>query len=97
MYQLSDGITRKFTDSIDLDDWEIETENGWKPLVSIHKTVPYQVWRFETESGLWFEGADNHIVIQENGNQCFIKDLIPYQSQVKTKNRNRFSHFSSKS
>lgn len=93
MRQLSDEITRKFTDSIDLDEWEIETEDGWKPLISINKTIPYSVWRLETKKGLWFEGADDHIVILENGEQCFIKDLVPGQSSVTTKSRSRFGHF----
>ena len=85
MRQLSDEITRKFTDSIDLDEWEIETDDGWKPLISINKTIPYSVWRLETKKGLWLEGADDHIVILENGEQCFIKDLIPNQSSIITK------------
>ena len=50
MSRLSDSIERKFIDSINLDDWEIETDTGWEPLKSINKTIPYEMWRFETEN-----------------------------------------------
>lgn len=63
MYNLSDTVDRKFTDSISLEDWEIETDTGWEPLAAIHKTIPYSVWRLETHCGHWLECADNHIVI----------------------------------
>lgn len=61
--QPSDTVERKFTDSISLDEWEIETDTGWEPLSAIHKTIPYSVWRIETFDGHWLECADNHIVI----------------------------------
>jgi len=49
---ISNEVIRKFTDSIDLNDWEIDTDTGWEPLASINKTVPYSVWEIETENGL---------------------------------------------
>lgn len=71
MFKLSNNVERKFIDSIDLEDWEIDTETGWEPLTTIHKTIPYSMWRFETEDGLWLEGADNHIVILEDRIRMF--------------------------
>lgn len=84
MSTLSNTIERKFQDSVPLDDWEIETEQGWKDLTSIHQTISYTVYRIELENGLFLEGADNHIVILSTGEECFIKDLIPNNSYVKT-------------
>lgn len=84
MSSLSNTIERKFTDSISLDDWEIETDSGWEDLSAIHLTVPYLVYEIRLENGMFLKGADNHIVILENGEECFLKDLIPNQSVVKT-------------
>lgn len=82
---LSDSIERKFIESIELDDWEIETDTGWKELSRINKTIEYEVYRAEFEDGLFLEGADTHIVIMENGEQCFIKNLMNTNLRVKTK------------
>jgi hypothetical protein len=79
-------LDKKFTDSMYLDNWEISTDTGWKRLKAVHKTIPYSVWRIETESGLWLEGADHHIVILDNHKQCFIENLIPNKSKIITKN-----------
>ena len=49
--QKSDSIERKFVDSIDLDEWEIETDSGWQDISAIHKTVEYQIHIIKTESG----------------------------------------------
>ncbi len=83
---LSDEIERKFIDTIDVDDWEIETDTGWEDVSSISKTIPYEVWRIETENGLILGAADDHIVFDHNFNQVFIKDLIPNESRIITKN-----------
>lgn len=77
MHQLSNTVDRKFTEIIDLDDWEIETPSGWKDLISIMQTVEYDVWRVEFEDGLWIEGADDHILMKVDDSECFIKDLVP--------------------
>lgn len=78
MHQLSDTITRKFTDVIDLDDWEIETPDGWEDISQIMQTVEYDVWRIEFEDGLWIECADDHILIRSDGSEIFAKNLKPY-------------------
>lgn len=77
MHQLSSTVDRKFTEIIDLNDWEIETPSGWKDLISIMQTVEYDVWRVEFEDGLWIEGADDHILMKVDDSECFIKDLVP--------------------
>lgn len=76
MYQLSDTITRKFTDVIPLgDEWEIMTDTGWEPLDDIKQTVEYDVWQLELENGMTLECADDHIVFDELGEEIFVKDL----------------------
>lgn len=71
---LSEQIERKFVESYNIDDWEIETEDGWKPITSIHKTIKYDVWELKTEFHE-LRCADDHIVIVEGFQQKFVKDL----------------------
>lgn len=86
MYKLSDNIERKFIESIDISDWEIETDTGWVDITTIHKTIPYEKWKLVTESGLELVCADTHIVFLDNFQEVFVKDLIPNKSKILTKN-----------
>lgn len=74
MFKLSDTVERKFIESIDLDEWEIETDTGWVDISSIHKTIEYDAWEIKTEDGFYLKGADNHIIFDEYYNEVFIKD-----------------------
>jgi len=77
-------ISKKILESIPLENLEIETDDGFKPITHIHKTQPYYVWRIELENGMWLEGADNHILFDSRFNEIFIKDLkINYVVQTK--------------
>jgi len=62
MHTIFNTIERKFVNSIDLSNLEIETDSGWQPISAIHKTVPYTVWKLETQSGLFLECADTQIL-----------------------------------
>ena len=85
MYSISDTVTRKFVDSFDLENLEIETDTGWHPVSKIMKTVPYQVWELTTESGLTLECADDHIIFNEKFSQQFVKDISP-GNKIQTRN-----------
>jgi len=85
MHKLSDTVNRKFVDSIDLSEWEIETDSGWQDAVAIHKTVPYQVWRIITEDGSELFCADDHIFFDEHYNEIFLKNCIPGVTRLITK------------
>lgn len=65
----------KFVDSIKIDDWEIETDTGWKPLSHIHKTIPFKIYKLTLENGLFIECADDHIVFNEHMQEVFVKDI----------------------
>lgn len=86
MHEISNTIDRKFTESFDINDWEIETDTGWHSVSAIHKTIPYTVYKLTTESGLTLECADDHIIFDENFNEIFVKDLIPGKTNIQTKN-----------
>lgn len=70
-----EATTNKITATLLNDEWEIETDEGYLPLTAIHKTIPFDVWRLETQNGCFLEGADTHIVFDSNMKEVFIKDL----------------------
>jgi hypothetical protein len=76
MLQLSDTVERKFVDSIEISDWEIETESGWVDITHINKTVEYDVYKLNTLN-CSIECADTHIVFRDDHSEVFVKDLIP--------------------
>lgn len=76
MYKLSDTVERKFIEQYEVSDWEIETEDGYKPILSTNKTVEYVVYRVELENGLSIECADTHILIESNHQEVFAQDSL---------------------
>lgn len=73
--ELSDQVERKFVESYNIDDYLIFTDTGWEKLTNLHKTIPYEIWKIQTESGLSLECADTHIVFDEDMNQIFVNDI----------------------
>jgi DNA repair exonuclease SbcCD ATPase subunit len=86
MHAISSTVDRKFIDSVELSDLEIETDSGWQSITSIHKTVEYDVWSLKTAGGLLLECADTHIVFDDRGCEVFVKDLVPGISKIATVN-----------
>lgn len=84
MYRISEEVTRKFVNSVACSHLEIETDTGWQPISAIHKTIPYEVWDLETESGRTLSAADTHIVFDDCLNEIFIKDIIPNKTKITT-------------
>ncbi|MFW6281855.1 MAG: terminase large subunit domain-containing protein [bacterium] len=64
----------KFIESFELDEWEIETEDGWKDITHLHKTIKYDVWELKTLTHS-LKCADDHIVMVEGFKEKFVKDL----------------------
>lgn len=71
----SDTIERKWEKSFDIDEWEIETDQGFSSISKIGKTIPYEVWEVETSSGKKLKCADTHIVFNDLFKEVFVKDL----------------------
>lgn len=86
MRTISNTVDRKIIDSFNLSDLEIETDSGWQPITSIHKTIPYTVWEIKTSLGLTLECADTHILFDEHFNEIFTKDLIENKTKIITVN-----------
>ena len=73
---LSDKVNRKFVYSLDISDYEILTDDGYKDVSQIHKTIKYEKWIIELENGLRLECADTHILIDDNHNEVLAKDSL---------------------
>ena len=71
---LSDNTYRKFIESFDVSDWEIETDTGWEDISYSNKTVEYEIYELKTEN-YSLECADTHILFDENMNEVYVKDL----------------------
>lgn len=68
---------KKFTKTFDVSNYEILTDDGFKDLVSLHETIPYQVFELKLSNGYALDCADDHIVFDESMNEIFVKDLKP--------------------
>ncbi len=76
MFELYNTIDRKFEEVLEVSDWEIETDSGWKNIFAVARTIPYEVYNVVLEDGIQFKSADDHIVFDKNFNQTFVKDLF---------------------
>ncbi|MFW6009080.1 MAG: DnaB-like helicase C-terminal domain-containing protein [archaeon] len=72
----SDTIERKFIETFDIDDWEVETDTGWSDIKRIGKTIKYEKWILKTKNHR-LECADTHIVFNEDLEEVYVKDLKP--------------------
>jgi hypothetical protein len=72
---LSDTVSRKFEETFNVSDWEIETDMGWSSIKNIGKTIPYEVLELETVTGKKLKCADDHILFDDTYDQIFAKDL----------------------
>lgn len=81
---MPNNIDKKFIESYDLSDFQVETDTGFVDIKAIHKTIPYIIWEIETESGKTLSAADTHILFDEYYNEIFIKDLIVNQTKIQT-------------
>ncbi|MCB1713460.1 MAG: hypothetical protein KDH96_13630, partial [Candidatus Riesia sp.] len=80
-------IDKKFIDTIEISDWEVETDTGWSDIKAIGKTIEYDEWVLTTEHGKELICADNHIVFNESNDEIFVKDL-KQGDVIKTKSGN---------
>ena len=88
---LSLNVDRKFIDSINIENLEIETDSGWEPITAIHKTIPYKKWFLRTGKNKELYCADTHILFDEFYNEIFAKSLVPNVSKIITRKLNNFS------
>lgn len=68
-------MIKKFIDSIDTSEYEVQTDSGWVDITSIHKTIPYTVFHIKTNKGKELFCADTHILFDDFSNEVYVKDL----------------------
>ena len=78
------NFERKFIDTIDTDEWQVDTDSGWSDISAIGKTIEYDEWVLKTQT-CDLVCADTHIVFDENMNEVFVKDL-EIGDRIQTKN-----------
>ena len=66
---------RKFKHIKEVDNWEVLTPTGYKPVSKAMLTEPYDEYKLTTVSDKTLHAADDHIVILEDGSECFMRDL----------------------
>lgn len=72
---LSENTYRKFIEQIDVNDYQVETDDGFVDIVSINKTIPYLTYYIETEDDLKLTCADKHIVFKNDYSEVYVEDL----------------------
>ena len=72
----SDLTNRKFIDIINVDDFEVETDDGWVDIKQINKTIPYLTYYLKTNKGKILYCADDHILFDENFEEKYTKDFM---------------------
>ena len=65
----------KTIEEIKLNNIEILTDTGYKPLSHIMTTKPFEIYTIELENGYTLDCADEHIVFNEDFNEIYVKDL----------------------
>lgn len=55
--------------------YEAKTDRGFVDIKSVYKTIPYKVWRIQTNKGKRLKCADEHLVFDENYNEVYVRDL----------------------
>lgn len=71
----SEKIERKFTDIINVSDYQVESDDGFIDIISLCETIPYLKYIIETENNKILECADKHILFDENYNEIFADEL----------------------
>ena len=67
---------RKFIESYPARNKYIETPNGKVKVLEVHKTILYKKFKIILDNKMTLEGAYNHVVIQTNKKEIYIKDSL---------------------
>jgi len=74
---LSNSIVRKFIEVISLKNWQVLSRyDTWNDIESVNKTIKYKVWEIYFSDGRALKCADNHILIDADGNEVYARDCI---------------------
>lgn len=75
MGKLSEIIERKFISEYNINDYEVETDDGFVDIEKLLTTIEYEKFYLRTKNGLELYCADNHILFNELYDEKFAKDF----------------------
>jgi len=67
-------MDKKFVESKKISKYEILTDDGFKDVCALHKTIEYDMYKLVLETKE-LKCADNHIVFLHDDTEIFVKDL----------------------
>ena len=67
-------MEKKIIESLELENYEILTDTGYKDIIKLHKTVKYEIYELKTQN-FYLKCADNHILFKDKYEEVFVKDL----------------------
>jgi len=67
-------MDKKFVESLKLEDYEILTDDGFKDVSFLHKTIKYDVYNLILKNKE-LKCADRHILFLKDNSEIFVKDL----------------------
>jgi len=53
----------------------IKSDSGLVPIMALHVTKPYQIYKVITDNGKFLECADEHLIFNENLEKVYVKDV----------------------
>jgi len=74
--KLSSSTQRKFIETYPGNGRKVLTPHGYKEIIEVHKTIPYRKFKITLDNGMFLDGAYNHVIIDENKNEVYIKDSL---------------------
>lgn len=86
MMKLSEITQRKFIESYPGNGRKILTPDGYKQIISVHKTIPYRKFNIKFDNGMELNCAYNHVIITNENKEIYAKDSLNYI--IKTINGN---------
>lgn len=68
-------MEKSFLGVLPVDDWQVETPDGFVDIRNIMKTDKLPEWELKTLGGKTLLAADTHMVIDESDNESFLNEL----------------------
>jgi hypothetical protein len=72
----------KFIESYSANGRMVLTQNGYKEVIQVHKTIPFRKFVMTLDNGIILKCAHNHVVISENFTELYAKDSLNHTIQT---------------
>ena len=72
---ISEETYKKFIETFNVSDWEVETDGGWSDIKEIGKTIEYDEWILKTTDNFELICADKHILFNNNYKETYVENM----------------------